>query len=97
MWDANPVYTLHFWSSYENVLQLIGFQEDREELVNPRIAEEVQDVGEMEEEDAVDESEDYDWRYEEYYGSDTEIDDDYSDWGDDLDDLPSMDDIVSFM
>jgi hypothetical protein len=103
MWDANPVYTLHFWNSYENVLQLIGFREDREELVNPHIpeipeeTEEIaEEVNESDEEKDVEEG-DYDWRYEEYYDMDMDTDDDYSDWGDDLEDLPSMDDIVSFM
>lgn len=103
LWDLNPVYSLEFWGAYENVLSSIGFIEDREELVNPRNPEIAHNMEDMEDDtnegEAESDTEDYDWRYDEYYNTDTDIEteDDYSDWGDDLADLPSMDDIVSFM
>lgn len=28
LWDLNPVYQLHFWASYSDLLEIIGFQED---------------------------------------------------------------------
>ncbi len=88
LWDTNRVHSLEFQTGYEDLLRLIGFHEDFEELEYPQAMEVVQEeTGEY----LSDEFE-----YEDFPDSDTDTDSDMDedgDWGDDLHLLPSMDEV----
>ena len=87
LWESNPVCSLDFFNAYEDLLRLIGFREisDEEEEVNiPPLVED------------SDTETDYDTDSRELmqYDSDTSVETEYEDWGDDLDELPTLADFA---
>jgi hypothetical protein len=92
IWNSNPVFTLSFFSAYEDVLRTIGFRETSDET---------EDVAPGPDLDMdSDEETEYDSDSMELmcYESDTSVEElldyEYDDWGDDLGELPSLSDFA---
>lgn len=86
LWDSNRVHSVEFWTGYEDLLRLIGFHEDFEELEYPQTME-------VDQEEADDDSSS-EFEYEDFPDSDSDIDEDEDGgWGDDLHLLPTMEEV----